>query len=137
MIPASLTIVIPGRAPTKKNSQVMIKGRNLILPSKSYREYYAFCIGTKTRPGFLTQYGNIQFEGHVHVCARYWLPDKRWMPDLVGLLQATGDILEAAGLIVNDRLIVSWDGSRIVGLDKESPRAEITIYEAQAPEWGE
>lgn len=45
----------------------------------------------------------------------------------MGLLQATSDILEKAGILENDRLIADYDGSRIVGLDKQNPRAEIEI----------
>ena len=137
MIPATLSITIPGRPVPKKNSPVMIKGRNLILPSKAYRAYHAFCIGTAKRPGWLAQWGNIQFPSYVSVKAHYWLPDKRWWPDLTGLLQATGDILQAAAIIRDDKFIVGWPCSRIVGLDRKNPRAEITIYEAAAPEWGE
>jgi Holliday junction resolvase RusA-like endonuclease len=59
----------------------------------------------------------------------YWLPDKRWWPDLIGLLQATSDILEKSGILENDRLIDDYDGSRIMGLDKQNPRVEIEISE--------
>ncbi len=124
-----LRIVIPHRPVPKKNNPVMVAGRNLILPSKAFRAYEKFCIGTKTHPGWLVQWGNIQFTEPVSICARYWLPDKRWIPDLVGLLQATGDILEKSGILKNDRLIQSWDGSRIMGLDKINPRAEIAIMQ--------
>jgi len=73
-------------------------------------------------------YRGARFTGRVAVKALYWMPDKR-RPDLINLEEATADILEAAGIIDNDRNIVSWDGSRIVGVDKENPRAEITIEE--------
>ena len=63
--------------------------------------------------------------------ALYWLPDRRSRPDLLGLEEATADILEAAGIVANDRLIVSWDGSRIAGYDRERPRVEIEITEAE------
>jgi len=46
---------------------------------------------------------------------------------LIGLLQATSDILEKSGIIENDKLIDSYDGSRIVGIDKQNPRVEIEI----------
>jgi len=54
------------------------------------------------------------------------MPDKR-IPDLLNLLQATADILEKARVIDNDKDIVSFDGSRITGIDKLNPRTEITI----------
>lgn len=62
------------------------------------------------------------------VKALYWMPDKR-RPDLINLEEATADILEAAGIINNDRDIDNWDGSRIMGVDKENPRVEIVIKE--------
>lgn len=55
------------------------------------------------------------------------MPDKR-VPDLINLLQATCDILEKARVIDNDKDIISFDGSRIIGVDKVNPRCEITIY---------
>lgn len=48
---------------------------------------------------------------------------------MINLEEATADILERAGIIINDRNIVSWDGSRIVGIDKQNPRVEIEIME--------
>ena len=123
-----MKIIIPGRPVPAKNHPVMVRP-GLLLPSKPYRQYRDFCLGKGKRPGWLAQYGNIHFPGPVALCARYWLPDKRWWPDLVGLLQATSDILQAAGLIDNDRNIISYDGSRIMGLDKANPRVEITIKE--------
>ncbi len=73
------------------------------------------------------QWGNHQFTGLVNVCARYWMDSRRSRPDLIGLMQATADILEKSRILVNDRQIVSWDGSRIVGIDREAPRAEIWL----------
>ena len=55
------------------------------------------------------------------------MPDKRSWPDLVGLLQATSDILTDGGLIDDDKWIVHYDGSCIAGVDKNSPRVEIDI----------
>lgn len=118
-------IILPGRPMTKKNHQRVIRAGNrpYIIQSKAYEEYEAICLWHLQRYKF-------QFEGkQVAVKALYWLPNRRGWPDLTGLLQATGDILERAQVIDNDRLIVSWDGSRIAGVDKEKPRAEIVIQE--------
>ena len=54
------------------------------------------------------------------------MPDRR-VPDLINLLQATADILEKARVIEDDKNIISFDGSRIMGIDKENPRVEIEI----------
>jgi len=57
-------------------------------------------------------------------------------PDLLNLEQATADIIskkdkakQCVGVIENDRDIVSFDGSRIMGKDKLNPRVEIFIEE--------
>jgi Holliday junction resolvase RusA-like endonuclease len=63
--------------------------------------------------------------GPLAVRVRYWLKDRR-RPDLNNLLAATADILQKAGVIVDDRDIVSWDGSRIMGVSP-NPRAEILV----------
>jgi len=55
------------------------------------------------------------------------MPSYQSWPDLMGLYQATADILQKAGIIKNDRDIVSFDGSRIAGIDSGNPRVEIEI----------
>jgi Holliday junction resolvase RusA-like endonuclease len=57
------------------------------------------------------------------------MPNRKSWPDLIGLLQATCDILEKAEIIVNDQYVTSLDGSRIVGVNKDNPRVEIEINE--------
>jgi Holliday junction resolvase RusA-like endonuclease len=46
--------------------------------------------------------------------------------DLVNFLSAICDVLQVAGVVVNDRLIVGHDGSRPL-LDKKNPRVEIEL----------
>ncbi len=46
--------------------------------------------------------------------------------DLVGYLQAIGDILESAGVVANDERIKSWDGSRLTK-DARFPRIELEL----------
>jgi Holliday junction resolvase RusA-like endonuclease len=73
----------------------------------------------------LMEYQGERFSGPVEVTVYYWLKDNR-RPDLNNLMAATADILEKAGVIRNDRDIVSWDGSRIMGTSP-NPRAEVNI----------
>lgn len=117
-----MRIVIPGRPATKKNSSRIVRVGKYpkLLPSEAFERYQTEALW------HLKKYKD-NFDGPVHVCCRYWLPDRRWWPDLIGLLQATSDILETAGILENDRLIDNYDGSRIVGLDKQNPRVEIEI----------
>ncbi len=121
-----IKIILPGRPYTKKNSQQIYRnkytGKPRIAQSEQYQEYEERCLW------YLKQYKE-RFEEPVEVTVLYWMPDKRSWPDLLGLEQATADILQKAGIIDNDRNIVSWDGSRIVGVDKKRPRAEVEIRE--------
>ena len=76
----------------------------------------------------------------VRLTCRYWLKDRAHWPDLVGLMQATADILSderrkiggrmvttREWLLSDDRIITSWDGTVIAGIDKLRPRVEIVI----------
>lgn len=65
--------------------------------------------------------------GPITVKCIYYLQTVR-VPDLLNLEASTHDILEKAGVIVNDSQVKSTDGSRIIGKDPD-PRVEIEIVE--------
>ena len=116
-----MEIVILGQPRTKKNSSriALINNKRVLLPSKAFKEYEKVA---------LMQLARVQaVHGPVSVLCRYYLQNRAHWPDLVGLLQATSDILQAAGVIDDDKYIVNYDGSKIAGIDKDRPRAEITI----------
>jgi hypothetical protein len=46
--------------------------------------------------------------------------------DAVGFYQGLADLLEQRAVIANDRLIVSWDGSRLLK-DAAEPRVEVVL----------
>jgi Holliday junction resolvase RusA-like endonuclease len=52
--------------------------------------------------------------------------------DLNGYQQAIGDMLEHAGVLDDDKLIASWDGSRLLK-DAGNPRVELEIEIIGAP----
>jgi len=122
-------LIIPGQPFTKKNSTVVrcLNGKPMVLPSKAYRAYEKHAIR------LLKAEAGQTFSGPIAVRVLYWLKDNR-RPDLTNLLQATADILEKSGVIANDRNIVSWDGSRIAGVSRIMPRAEIEIRQADEPQ---
>ncbi len=95
--------------------------KKILIPSEAYLDY------EKQALKQLMAFGNIQYTEPVWVKALYWMDSRRSRPDLIGLMQATGDVLEKSGIIKNDRLIESWDGSRIMGIDRDNPRCEIEI----------
>lgn len=118
-----MEIVIQGQPRTKKNSSriALINNKRVLLPSKAFQVYERVA---------LIQLARVQaVHGPVAVLCRYYLQDRKSWPDLVGLLQATSDILQAAGVIDDDKYIVNYDGSMIAGLDKHNPRVEIIIHQ--------
>lgn len=115
---------IDGRPMTKKNS--MTKTRHGLIQSKQYRDYekMALCqLMTQKPRGFRA------IDCAARMTARYYMPNRKGWPDLFGLVQATADILESAGIIEDDGYIAQIDGSMIAGIDAEDPRVEITVSE--------
>lgn len=115
--------VIHGRPVTKKNS--MQRTRYGIVQGKAYREYEKLALwqlrGQK-RP-------HRPIDCAVYMHAEYYMKDRRGWPDLFGLLQATADILQKAGIIEDDQFIIQTDGSKIAGIDKDNPRVIVTVGE--------
>ena len=134
----TLKLVIEGRPITKKNSQMIIttpNGQKFLISKKAYRDYEKnACESIKKQ---MVQWDGVfkTIEGPVHIEALYWMPNRVGWPDLLGVEESTADILEAKNkklkeriqIINNDRNIVSWDGSRLMGVDPDNPRVEITI----------
>jgi Holliday junction resolvase RusA-like endonuclease len=115
---------IDGQPRTKKNG--MIRTKRGIIQSKAYREYEKSALwqlqAQKKKMNFKYAY-----DMGVKVTVLYYLQNRRSFPDLLGLLQATADILEKAGIVENDSFIAEFGESRIAGIDAVWPRAEITI----------
>jgi len=122
-----IRLILTGRPITKKNHQEICinnrTGKRFLRQSEAYRIYEEACLWQ------LKQYKGEMIAGPVWVKALYYLPNRRSWPDLLGLEEATADILEKARVIANDKFIVSWDGSRIAGVDRENPRVEIEVRE--------
>jgi hypothetical protein len=64
------------------------------------------------------------FSDPVHVRALFYR--EKNLGDLTNFEQMLGDILQAAGVVANDSLIESWDGSRKLK-DVNNPRTEVEI----------
>lgn len=89
-------LVIYGRPATKKNSsRVVYAGKYpRVLPSKAFEEYQALALKQ------LQFYRKRAYHsGPVSLRCRYYMPNWAHWPDLVGLLQATSDILTEAGIM--------------------------------------
>lgn len=119
-----IDITLKGRPATKKNSgRIVFKnGKRIIIPSEAYENYEDACLWQLAGK-------KLHISGIVVVECKYYLPNKRSWPDLIGLLQATSDILTKAGVIDDDKWISSYGESCIAGIDKDNPRAEIRIMD--------
>lgn len=127
--------VITGTPVTKKNSMRLLGlGRKCPVcgkpakvrpaPSKAYNDYERQAVA-QLKAQALPFTKPIDYP--VTVAARYYMPT-RHLCDLVNLLEATDDILTAAGILQDDNysVIASHDGSRVMH-DKNYPRVEIEV----------
>ena len=94
--------------------------RPCIIQSRAYRQY------AKMAKEQIALLGTPEpCYAPIHVKCLYYLATTR-TPDLINLMAATHDILEDTGVILDDVIIQSVDGSRIIGKDPQ-PRVEIEI----------
>lgn len=101
----------------------------MVLQSDQYQAYEHFAMEY-----LILNFRQPMIISPIILTCRYWMPDKRSWPDLMGLLQATADILQKAHIIENDRNVIGLDGSRIIGVDGSNPRTEIEIKEVEQSE---
>lgn len=113
---------IDGRPVTKKNS--MQKTRRGLIQSKQYRQYEEAALWQllKQKP---RSFRTIACAARMNV--EYYMPNRKGWPDLFGLVQATADILEKAGIVEDDGYIADVAYSCIAGVDPIWPRAEIKV----------
>lgn len=127
-----MTFVIYGPPRTKKTSQRIIgsgpkcgacgkrTGRPFLLPSEENVAWAKVAVAQ-----LRTQLaGRAPLEIPVNCRALIFRDANRG--DAVGYYQAIADALEEAGVLTNDRFVVSWDGSRALK-DAANPRIEILL----------
>ena len=124
-------VVIPGEVVMLKNNrdpgwERRGHHRRLVIKTRprwnTYKAYAAgHCVARRQR------LGRTPLHGLLHVVVRYYPRDRSHWPDLSGLHEVIGDILEAGGVIHDDQQIRNWDGSRIMEPDRGNPREEIWI----------
>ena len=117
----SISIIIPGAVRIKKNSR-RIYGFGKFkksLPSEAYVEWEK-----QARADFIMNHRRFPvITTECHVCATIFYKGQR--PDLSGAMESIGDCLE--GLVwENDRLIESWDGTRLIK-DNKNPRTVVVV----------
>jgi len=127
-----ISFTLIGRPITKKTSQQVVKagdGRIYVIQKKAYRQYEDSCVLQLSQ--WKASQSNFTSLKDCYMVAEFWMPNRVGEPDLVGLLQALCDILEAGGIVENDKYIRQFGfgdrHSKVMGIDKENPRVEITL----------
>lgn len=117
-----MTFVILGAPRTKKNHGRRIKRGNRIfhVPSEAHEAWAGAAVLQLAAQNRAR--GCIDWD--VNCRALIYRDAKRG--DAVGYYQAIADALQAAGVLINDVCVVSWDGSRMFK-DAANPRVEITL----------
>jgi len=140
----AIKFTITGNPVSSKNSirsGITKQGRNYTYKTKAVKEYFDnglkelqeqsmgayLCYATiDTDNKIKTHKVELPIQSYIEVSFIFYVKDNR-KRDLVNLCQAPCDLLQKAGIIENDYLIISLDGSRIAGIDKDNPRTEIII----------
>ena len=124
-----MTFTIEGPPRTKKNSQrIVMRGkRRSVMQSEAYCAWEESAV-IQLRARYQRLYRCLAipgpFTGPVSMCAIVYRD--RAVGDLLNYLAAVSDALEAAGVVSDDKLVVSVDGSRLA-IDRARPRVEVEI----------
>ena len=116
---------VAGAPRTKGNHPVAMwkKKRVVILPSRAYRIWLAAALD---QVPFIRQASGLKgmIIAPIHVRAIFYR--ERKTGDLDNYEKGLGDFLERARFLSNDKLIASWDGTRLE-VDRARPRIEVEI----------
>jgi len=114
-------LIVLGPPRTKKNHGRLVRsGRRFrLLPSAAHERWLGSAL-----PQLHRQWWRPPLTCPIAVRAVFYR--ERNVGDLVNYMQALADALERAHVIENDRLIQSWDGSRLAK-DAARPRIELEI----------
>jgi len=124
--------VIEGAPRTKKNSLRRIRRgrRTFTVPSAAHEAWAASAIPQLRAQRPKGMGGGLPvFMGDVTLRALVYR-ERSGTADLLNYLAAVSDALEAAGVLADDKLVASVDGSRLL-LDRARPRVEVelTVFE--------
>jgi Holliday junction resolvase RusA-like endonuclease len=123
-----LHLTVPGPPRTKKNSgRIIPRGQHhIILPSEAWETWRDMAL-----PWLRREMARLRLAPMAHPvnCLALFYRDAN-RGDAVGYYQGLADVLEKAGVVVNDKWIVSWDGSRLMK-DASRPRVELELTSAE------
>ena len=120
-------IVINGRIPSKKNSKqiVFADNRPVLVSSKKHKQWHKDAMQQLLLAG--VKVAKIE---RCSVDVTIYFPDNR-KADLTNKVESIMDLLVDYGVIEDDRWQVVHTLSLFGVIDKENPRAEISIYPAE------
>ena len=134
---AELRLVIPSAPRTKKTSNRVVRvgtrgrcpvckqqigGRPLVLPSEAWEAWRDANLPWLRQAA--AKIGACPLRVPVNCAAIFFRDAARG--DAVGYYQGLADLLQEAGVVIDDRWIETWDGSRIQ-VDHDRPRTEVTL----------
>lgn len=117
--------MIPGQTPSKKNAKQIIRvhGRPMIISSKKHAEWH------KESSSYLKRVISISPRGDsdkVTINYMFYCKDAR-RRDVSNMLESVNDLLVDVGILTDDDWKHLSIGSADAEIDREFPRAEITI----------
>lgn len=125
-------LTLPGPPRSKKTSNQAVrmghkcpacglrKGMVRVFPSQAFREYQ------KVVSDYVATKPQLQLAIASPVAVQAVFYRERAVGDLMGYLQGLCDLLQHCGIVLNDRQVVSLDGSRL-DKDAENPHTVVTI----------
>ena len=124
--PSKYFFVIPGPPRTKKthNRIILAGGRQRVLPSKAFEQWQKDAGYFINNAKACWPHGEFPLPFRLNCRALFWRHAN--VGDAVGFYQALADCLQHYGIVKNDALIVSWNGSELLK-DASSPRVEVTL----------
>lgn len=128
-------LIVEGAPRTKKTTNVLAhagahqRGRGIVLPSKKWVQWTRTAkieldVGPTPLETWVPIAQHQPIRSDVNCRALFYRDANRG--DAVGYYQGLADLLEKRTVIVNDRQIVSWDGSRLLK-DAAHPRVELWL----------
>lgn len=121
--------MLPGKPRTKKNSGRIVPrgGHHIILPSEAWAGWCK-AVAPQIR-AVLSRKGITPIDYPVNCAALFYRDALRG--DACGFYQGLADLLQHGGAVVDDKYIVSWDGSRLLK-DASRPRVELVLMKTWA-----
>lgn len=121
---------LEGRVGIKKNSKQLSSrnGRIFVRSSENYKIWERTATLHLLQSKIKTQY-SLPITDPINLSCKFHFPNHQSEPDLSNLYQGIEDILQDIGIIENDKLVYSHDGSRkIFGSQDFITEIEITKH---------